>query len=196
MKKHLATILILASLITNGQTIKTLKEALSKDTVQSGQGIIYGLFIQRLGFSSGGFPQDIRIINLDTKEIFSFRVKLTFKSAKENIFSYHIPSGNYAILQYLWTQSKWYGGKMFTEPIFKNYAFSKIEAKLKSGDLKEEELEHFKFSIQPMSLNYIGTWHFDKETVSFSEEKFDLDKQLNLKYTKLDFKNAKTLIPN
>ena len=196
MKKHLATILILASLITNGQTIKTLKEALSKDTVQSGQGIIYGLFIQRLGFSSGGFPQDIRIINLDTKEIFSFRVKLTFKSAKENIFSYHIPSGNYAILQYLWTQSKWYGGKMFTEPIFKNYAFSKIEAKLKSGDLKEEELGHFKFSIQPMSLNYIGTWHFDKETVSFSEEKFDLDKQLNLKYTKLDFKNAKTLIPN
>ena len=196
MKKHLATILILASLTTNGQTIKTLKEALSKDTVQSGQGIIYGLFIQRLGFSSGGFPQDIRIVNLDTKEIFSFRVKLTFKSAKENIFSYHIPSGNYAILQYLWTQSKWYGGKMFTEPIFKNYAFSKIEAKLKSGDLKEEELEHFKFSIQPMSLNYIGTWHFDKETVSFSEEKFDLDKQLNLKYTKLNFKNAKTLIPN
>ena len=87
MKKYLATLLILVSLTTNGQITITLKEVLSKDTVRSGQGIIYGLFIQRLGFSSGGFPQDIRIINLDTKEIFSFRVKPTFKSAKENIFS-------------------------------------------------------------------------------------------------------------
>ena len=46
---------------------------------------------------------------------------------------------------------------MFTEPIFKNYAFSDIETKLKSGELKEEELEHYKFSIQPNTLNYIGT---------------------------------------
>ena len=100
MNKYLTTLIILASLTTNGQGIKTLKEVLSKDTVQSGHGIIYGLFIQRLGFSSGGFPQNIRIVKLHTKEIFSFRVKPTFKSAKENIFSFHVPSGDYAIIQY------------------------------------------------------------------------------------------------
>jgi hypothetical protein len=176
-------------------TIKTLKEVLSKDTVESGQGIIYGLFIQRLGFSSGGFPQDIRIVNLATKEIFSFRVKPTFKSAKENIFSFHIPSGDYAIIQYWWTQSKWYGGKMFTEPIFKNYAFSDIETKLKSGELKEEELGHFNFSIQPNTLNYMGTWHFDKEQVSFSDDKMKLDKILSKTQTKLNFENATFSIP-
>lgn len=196
MKKYLATLLILASLTTNGQKIKTLKEVLSKDAVQSGQGIIYGIFIQRLGFSSGGFPQDIRLFNIDTKEIFSFRVKPTFKSAKENIFGYHIPSGNYVVLHYWWTQSKWYGGKMFTEPIFKNYAFSELQTKLKSGKIKEEDLEQFKFSIQPNTLNYIGTWHFDKEIVSFGDDKFNLDKNLFEKFLKLDFKNAISIIPN
>jgi hypothetical protein len=196
MKKYLATLLILASLTTNAQTIKTLKEALSKDTIQSGQGIIYGLFIQRLGFSSGGFPQDIRIVNINTREIFSFRVKPTFKSAKENIFSFHIPPGDYAIIQYWWTQSKWYGGKMFTEPIFKNYAFSEIEAKLKSSEIKEEELEHFKFSIQPNTLNYVGSWHFDKEQVSFSHDKVNIDKKVTKTQTKLNFGNAAISIPN
>ena len=196
MKKYLATLLILVSLTTNGQITITLKEVLSKDTVRSGQGIIYGLFIQRLGFSSGGFPQDIRIINLDTKEIFSFRVKPTFKSAKENIFSYHVPSGNYEIIQYWWTQSKWYGGKMCTEPIFKSYGFSEIEAKLKPGNLKQDAVNRFKFQIQANTLNYIGTWHFDKETVSFSDEKLNLDKKLYDKFVKLNFKNAVTQIPN
>ncbi len=196
MKKHLATLLIFASLTTKGQAIKTLKEVLSKDTVQTGQGIIYGVFIQRLGFSSGGFPQDIRIVNLETKQIFSFRVKPTFKSAKENMFSYHIPSGDYAIIQYLWTQSKWYGGKMYTEPIFKNYAFSEIEAKLKSGKIKEEELEHFKFSIQPSTLNFVGSWHFDKEQVSFSDDKANIDKNVTKTQTKLNFGSATISIPN
>ena len=195
MKKYLATLLILASLTTNGQAIKTLKEVSSKDTVQSGQGIIYGLFIQRLGFTCGGFPQDIRIVNLNTKAIFSFRVKPTFKSAKENIFSFHIPSGDYAIIQYWWTQSKWYGGKMFTEAIFKNYAFGEIETKIKSGELKEEDLERFKFSIQPNTINYVGTWHFDKEQVLFSAEKLKLDKTLSKTQTKLNFETVTISIP-
>ena len=179
MKKYLATLLILASLTTNGQAIKILKEVSSKDTVQSGQGIIYGLFIQRLGFSSGGFPQDIRIVNLNTKAIFSF----------------HIPSGDYAIIQYWWTQSKWYGAKMFTEAIFKNYAFGEIETKIKSGELKEEDLEHFKFSIKPNTINYVGTWHFDKEQVLFSDEKMKLDKTLSKTQTKLNFETVTISIP-
>ena len=195
MKKYLTALLIVASLKTNGQAIKMLKEVSRRDTIQSGQGIIYGLFIQRLGFSSGGFPQDIRIANLDTKEIFSFRVKPTFKSAKENIFSFNISPGNYAIIQYWWTQSKWYGGKIFTEPIFKNYAFSDIETKMRLGELKEEGLEHFKFSIRPNTLNYMGTWHFDKEQVAFGDDKLELDKTISKIHSKLDFNTAAISIP-
>ncbi len=85
---------------------------------------------------------------------------------------------------------------MYTEPIFKNYAFSEIETKLKSADLKEEELEHFIFSIQPNTVNYVGTWHFDKEHVSFSNEKINLDKKVSKVQTKLNFETASISIPN
>ena len=195
MKQFLITLLIISSTVTQGQELKTLKEVSSKDTIQSGQGIIYGLFIQRLGFSSGGFPQDIQLINFDTEEIFSFRVKPTFKSAKENIFSYHIPAGHYAILNYFWTQSKWYGGKIFTEPIFKGLAFSDVEPKIQAEQLKEDELEQYKFSIQPNTINYIGTWHFDKEIVSFSDDKINLDKKVKKKLAKLNLDDAVLSIP-
>jgi hypothetical protein len=196
MTKFIITLLIISSSVAYGQTMKTLKEVSSKDTVQTGQGVIYGLFIQRLGFSSGGFPQDIRLINLDTKEIFSFTVKRTFKSAKENIFSYHIPAGNYAILNYLWTQSKWYGGKVFTEPIFKGLAFSDMEQKIQEGQLKQGELEQYKFSIRANTINYIGTWHFNNENVSFSDDKIKLDKKLKEKLARLNLDNAVLSIPN
>ncbi|SKB96112.1 hypothetical protein SAMN05660841_03313 [Sphingobacterium nematocida] len=83
--KHITLILLLfASTLTNAQTIKHLSDVGSKDAVANGQAIIYGNFIQRLGFASGGFAQDIRLINIDTKEVFAFRVKPTFKSSKEN----------------------------------------------------------------------------------------------------------------
>ena len=85
---------------------------------------------------------------------------------------------------------------MCTEPIFKSYGFSEIEAKLKPGNLKQDAVNRFKFQIQANTLNYIGTWHFDKETVSFSDEKLNLDKKLYDKFVKLNFKNAVTQIPN
>lgn len=105
--KYLAAI-ILASLtmILHAQNFKALNRVNQRASLQEGKSIIYGNFVQRLGFSSGGFPQEIRLINRDTKEVVSFRVKSTFKSAKENTFIYFIEPGNYAILNYCWTQSK------------------------------------------------------------------------------------------
>jgi hypothetical protein len=50
------------------QAVKLDKVA-KNDSVQKGQGVIYGNFIQRLGFSSGGFPQDIRLRNTETNEL-------------------------------------------------------------------------------------------------------------------------------
>ncbi|GAA0554973.1 hypothetical protein LX66_5581 [Chitinophaga japonensis] len=189
-------LLIISSSGIQGQTIKKLIEVSNRDSVQSGQGIIYGLFIQRLGFSSGGFPQDIRLINFDTKEVFSFRVKPTFKSARENIFVYHIPAGYYAILHYVWTQSKWYGGKMFTEPIYKGMAFSDIKRKAQAGQQTGGELKQFKFSVQPNTVNYVGTWNFDKEIVSFSDGKAKLDEELKVRHAMLNLKTAVVSIPD
>jgi len=197
MKYIATTISIFLAMFATGQNFKTLGEVGSGDTISTGQAIIYGNFIQRLGFSSGGFPQDIRIINLDTKEVTTFRVKPTFKSAKENTFIYFIKPGNYAILNYWWAQSKWYGGKMFTEPIFKGTdATGDLEKKIKSGQTNQDELVQFTFDIIENSLNYLGTWHFDKGLVSFTDDKIQFDNLVKSKYKKLDFSLAKTVLPN
>lgn len=197
MKYLATTILIFLTMFAKGQNFKTLGEVGSGDTISTGQAIIYGNFIQRLGFSSGGFPQDIRIINLDTKEVLTFRVKPTFKSAKENTFIYFIKPGNYAVLNYWWTQSKWYGGKMFTEPIFKGIdATDDFEKKIKSGQANQNELVQFTFAITENSLNYLGTWHFDKGLVSFTDDKIHFDNLVKSKSKKLDFSAAKTVLPN
>jgi hypothetical protein len=175
----------------------TLAELGNNESIPSGYAVIYGNFIQRLGFSSGGFPQDIRLINIETKEVLAFRVKPTFKSAKENTFCYVIKPGTYAILNYWWTQSKWYGGKMYTEPIFKGIdATDNLEQKLNSGQIKQEELVQFKFTIVENSLNYLGTWHFDKGLVSFTDDKIPFDSTLKDVYNKLDFSTAKIMLPN
>lgn len=184
-------------MFAKGQKFKTLDEVNSRDTIQTGQAVIYGNFIQRLGFSSGGFPQDIRLINTDTKEVVTFTVKPTFKSAKENTFIYFIKPGNYAILSYCWTQSKWYGGKMYTEPIFKDIdTTDDLEQNIKTGKIKVEELKQFTFTITENSLNYLGTWHFDKRLVSFTEDKIQFDNLIQSKFKKIDFSTAKLNLPN
>ena len=79
--KHLATVFfVFFSIIINGQNASTLNEIYRDDIVPAEGAIIYGNFIQRLGFSSGGFPQDIKLINLETNEIFSqfLSLKKTF----------------------------------------------------------------------------------------------------------------------
>lgn len=196
--KHLTTIILLfITLISKGQDITIIEEVKSKDTIPTGQAIIYGNFIQRLGFSSGGFPQDIRLINLDTKEIYSFRVKPTYKSAKENTFIFTLKPGNYGILNYWWTQSKWYGGKTYTEPIFKGIDTT-IDSDQKniSGKVREVEMQQFTFSLMANSLNYLGTWHFDKGLVFFTDDKKQFDESIKSKYQKLDFQKAKIVLPN
>ena len=136
-------------------------------------------------------------MNVETKEVFSFRVKPTFKSAKENDFIYFLAPGKYIILNYWWTQSKWYGGTMFTETIYKDIdATVKLEKKIKSGELQEEDFVQFSFTISENTINYLGTWHFDKGLVSFTDEKTKLDNKISDKFKKNDFSTGKTVIPN
>ena len=197
MKYLATTILVFLTMFAKGQKFKTLGEVSNGDTIPTGKAIIYGNFIQRLGFSSGGFSQDIRIINLDTKEVLAFRVKPIFKSAKENAFICFIKPGNYAVLNYWRTQSKWYGGKTFTEPIFKGIdATDDLEKKINSGQTNKNELVQFTFAITENSLNYLGTWHFDKGLISFTDDKIQFDNLIKSKNKKLDFSAAKIVLPN
>lgn len=196
MKYLITALSFLGIMNVKGQQIRQLSSVRSGDTILAGQAIMYGNFIQRLAFSSGGFPQDIRLVNLDTKAVLAFRVKPTFKSAKDNNFIYVLPPGNYAILHYWWTRSKWYGGKSFTEPIYKGLdATDHLEQKINSGDIQQDALQLFRFSIAENTLNYMGTWHFDTGIVSFSDDKLQLDNRLKGQYKKLDFSSAKTLLP-
>jgi hypothetical protein len=195
--KYLATAFFLfLTMFAKGQNFNTLNETNSGDTIPSEEAIIYGNFIQRLGFSSGGFPQDIRLINIETREVLAFRVKPTYKSAKENTFVYFIKPGKYAILNYWWTKSTWYGGKFFTEPIFKSIDVTdNFEQKIKSRQINRNELEQFTFEITKNSLNYLGTWHFDKGLVSFTDDKMQFDNLVKSKFKKLDFSIAATILP-
>jgi hypothetical protein len=197
MKYFAVTIFVLIVSLVKGQSFTVLEEFGGGDRIFNGQAVIYGNFIQRLGFSSGGFPQDIRLLNIDTKEILTFRVKPTFKSAKENTFCYVIVPGTYAILNYWWTESKWYGGKMFTEPIYKGVdATGNFFEKLSAGQIKQDELVQFTFTVTDKSLNYLGTWHFDKGIVSFTDDKVQFDSKISAKFQRLNFSVSKTVLPN
>lgn len=196
MKHLLALFLFSISLQAFSQNIISLEPVKGNETIISGESIICGNFIQRLGFSSGGFPQDIRIVNVETNEIYAFRVKPTYKSAKENTFCSHIKPGKYYILNYWWTQSKWYGGKMYAEPIYKGIdATDRFNEKVNSGELLIEKLERFNFEILSNTINYLGTWHFDKGLVSFTNDKETTDSLLTGEFKNIDFKKAEINIP-
>lgn len=195
--KNLATVFLLfLTMLVNAQNFITLNEINRNDSIPTEEAIIYGNFIQRLGFSSGGFPQDIRLINLETNELLTFRVKPTFKSAKENTFIYFIKPGKYAILNYWWTKSTFYGGKIFTEPIYKGIdTTDNFEQKIKSGLINQNDLERYTFEISKNSLNYLGSWNFNKALVNFSDDKIQFDNLLKTKFKNLDFSAATTTIP-
>ncbi|WP_316795945.1 hypothetical protein [Pedobacter agri] len=196
MKKIITLFFVFISGYCNAQLYKKLIEVKSKDSVNSGEAIIYGNFVQRLAFLSGGFPQEIRIANSETGEIYSFNVKPAFKSAKENTFIYYIKPGKYIILHYWWTQSKWYGGKFYTEPIFYGLdSRDSLATKVKAGIIKENDLRRFMFTVEERSINYLGTWHFDKGIVSFTDDKKNLDERISTKYPFINISKAKIIIP-
>ncbi|MFT5386664.1 MAG: hypothetical protein ACI81W_004077 [Saprospiraceae bacterium] len=181
MKFLITIIAIIGTMSLFGQKTISIPKV-DKNTIEvKNDAIIYGNFIQRLGFSSGGFPQDIRLQNVETNQILTLRVKPTFQSKKENIMCFKIPKGEYIIHSYWWTKSKWYGGKVHDEPIYKVS--------------NSKPIERFRFLIKEDKIYYIGTWDFDKSIVTFKNEKDNFDKLFKSKYKKLKVKNSEIVIP-
>lgn len=175
MRYTLAIILLTLTLATKAQKITRLDNVSSKDSVATGQVIICGNFIQRLGFKSGGFAQEFYIADTATKEIYAFRVKPVFKSARENTFAYHIKPGTYALLKYQYHESKWYGVKEFHEPVSK------------------ADKSYYMFTVRPNSVVNLGNWHFDKQPASFTEPSDEFKDKLAAEFKNL--RNFVTVIP-
>lgn len=197
MKNLLTTLLLLISFVAAAQPGRRLEKLGENDTIPAGQAAFYGEFVQRLKkLKSGGYPQDIRLINIETNEVLIFRVKSTFKTAKENAFCYLIEPGTYAILNYWYTESKWYGGKSYMEPIYKgDDSILETERKIKNKEQRPDELVLFKFTIPANTLNYVGRWHFEQSPVFFTNEKEEVDKEMRGRYKKVGFEEAQIVIP-
>lgn len=179
--------LALISLSTHAPKAANLRKVETFDVKKPHQSIIYGYFIQRLGFSSGGFPQYITVQNTDSQVVYRFRVKDTFKSAKKSIFCYYILPGDYVILAYEWAQSKWYGGKLFTEPVYKNDV---------TGTTMQASPEMlFKFRVEPGVITYVGTWNFGEPKAVFTDDNEISSAAAQKNYKKMDFSNAQLSIP-
>ncbi|WGQ11686.1 hypothetical protein QG516_08485 [Pedobacter gandavensis] len=196
MKIFLLCICVMLMYTWKSQSIQRLEAVLPDDTLRAGQGVIYGCFLQRIGITGLGFPQDIRIECIETRKKFSFRVKDAFAIAKASTFLYHIPAGNYIILNYCWTQSKLLGSVIYTEPIYKGYSAMDVYNSKKFGDFFKERLQRFTFLVSAGTLNYLGTWHFDQPVVSFEEDKERIESRLTGKYRCLNFIAAKKALPH
>ena len=95
MKHLLIVLLLIISFGATAQPARRLEKPAADGPIPVGQAVFYGEFVQRLKkFKSGGYPQDIRLINIETNEVLVFRVKSTFKTSKENRFCYLIEPGD------------------------------------------------------------------------------------------------------
>ena len=151
------------------------------------QGLVYGSCIQRLGFSSGGLSQHVRLVNLTTGKVLLLEVKPLLRSRRENPFCYTLPPGRYALYQYEFAESKWYGAEMHEESV------RKPQATHSGGSL---QASRYLFTVQPGKVHYVGTCHLEQENApAFTDDKATLDAQLTPIFKYLNFAEAVTAVP-
>ena len=164
-----------------------LKEYFGFDTVSENRCIAYGNFVQKTGIIREAEPQFVSIINIETNHISSIIVKPLNKTGKETVFAFYVRPGTYEILNYIWTKKILYVVKTYSQTIQKN---------LVSEDTSSANSYWYKFTIEPNTLNYLGTWHFEESRVYFVEDKIKLDKTMKKKFGLLNYSRALLAIPN
>ena len=151
------------------------------------QGLVYGSCIQRLGFSSGGLSQHVRLVNLATGKALLLEVKPLLRSRRENPFCYALPPGRYALYRYEFAESKWYGAEVHEESVRKR------QAAHSGGSL---QASRYLFTVQPGKVHYVGTWHLEQENApAFTDDKATLDAQFTPVFKHLNLAEAVTAIP-
>ena len=178
MKFKLTILLLGFCYFAKAQKAIRLDEVNHKDTIGAEHAVIYGTFVQRLNaMTSGGLNQELYLRDTTTKELYVFRAKPLFKSAKQNNFIFYIKPGTYAIVEYMYQKSTWYGFKEFRHQI------------------KKPEGSAYLFTITPGSLNELGIWHFEKENIYFENAAAEVRDKLRQDYQKLDFTKVVQDIP-
>ncbi|MBO0357300.1 energy transducer TonB [Hymenobacter sp. BT186] len=149
----------------------------SRGPLPAGKGLIYGSCIQRLGFSSGGLPQHVLLVDLATPKVLRVIVKPTMKSRKENEFCVALPAGTYALYQYY-------------------YSYGNDELRKPSNQIGTIAATRYVFTVQAGQLNYVGTWDFSTpQQPSFRPDETALQKRINPTYRKLGFADAVLSVP-
>ncbi|WP_324671663.1 energy transducer TonB [Hymenobacter sp. GOD-10R] len=147
----------------------------SRGTLAPDKGLIYGSCVQRLGFSSGGMGQYVRLRNLDTDKVFRILVKPLMRSRAENEFCVALPPGRYALQQYEYS-----------------YGIESLR-KASRGAVTDTR---YTFVVLPGKLHYVGTWNFSAlQKPRFTDDKAALDAQLSSNYSKLPFTDAVKTLP-
>lgn len=155
--------------------------------------IIYGNFILRENFSTVNDTEYIIVKNIESGKEYSFVVKYVNYNRKSIPFLYFIPEGEYQILKYGAIIQKPLGYKFYTEPIFKkfNHFSEQNKKKIKEGLINIDAQERFTFKVKNNTVNYLGSWNFDRGYINFFDDKLKLDKKMKIKVNKrLDYKNA------
>jgi TonB family protein len=151
--------------------------SLGRASLPAGKGIVYGTCLQRLGFSSGGLPQYVRVINLSTGQPFRLGVKPAVRSRRENTFCYALPAGRYALSEYEFGQ------------------FERL-ARPAAGPGPTVAATRYVFTVVPGQLHYVGTWNLaNAHEPLFLDEKTALDATLQADFPAVDFGAARVAIP-
>lgn len=151
----------------------------NKDALPADQGVVYGVFVQRLGFSSGGIGQYVRLYHLETGRAVNILVKPVAKSRKDNEFCVALPPGRYALQTYQFGSSGENIRKPRPAPADAPVAATRYVLTVRAGQLQ-----------------YAGTWHFEQPgTPRFTNDKAVTDTRLRDKFDKLPFEAAATRLP-
>lgn len=150
------------------------------------RGVIYGSCIQRLGSTSSGLGQYVRLANMTTGKTVSIQVKLTMRSCKESGFCYALPPGRYALYKYRYSISRWYGLEAQEEQLLKP---SPAAGPAVSAT-------RFVFTAEAGSVSCVGAWDFTQENSPvFLTDKARLDTELQPLFKNINFGGALLRVP-
>ncbi|PJJ59253.1 energy transducer TonB [Hymenobacter chitinivorans] len=147
-----------------------------RTSLPADKGVIYGSCVQRLGFSSGGLGQYVRLQNLTTHKVVRILVKPVMRSRPENEFCVALPPGRAALYSYEYS-----------------YGVEQVR-KLHNGPALADT--RYTFEVRPGQLHYVGTWDFRQPfQPRFQRDKATLDQLLQAANPGLPLAEALETLP-
>jgi len=197
MKKFILLIWLISLMFAcQAQNARFLKNVGDKESRDYKSAMIYGIFVQRLGFKSGGLPQFVKIYNIDQNKEYRLKVKDAFTSRKNTLFCAELPLGNYELRSYIYEKSKWYGGIIYEEQLYKNVDCSdSVKYKAAVDSIGLSSFKRFTFTISEVLAYYAGQWDFGTGIVSFLSDKPTADEKLKRLIHLSDGSNATSILP-